>query len=116
MTVNSLIAIVLAIAGVAMIGSASLMLWQVRHRWHEWPVSAYVALAGPLLGAGVVSTHIAVLRLWGEPFVPWFGPNGYGTLASRVGLAIVAVALCRRLVIGHILNTADRKAVKDGRA
>lgn len=112
MTVNGLIAVVNGAAGLALIFLGLALLWRANGRIWRWPVSAYVALAGPYLVPGLVLCQIAVFRAGSLP--PPFTANGWGTLGLRVVCAVVVVALVQRVVRGRLLTAADRARLETG--
>ena len=100
---NIAIAVGLVFAGLA-------MFWQARRNLWGWPVSAYIALGGLLLGVGVAWLHWAVWRFGDVPGAA-LDRDGPGTLALRLGVAFVVWAWVRRIVRGHLLTEGDRQRV-----
>lgn len=97
---NGLVAMALVILGLA-------LLWQVRERLLNWPVSALVALGGAYLLPGIAWGQIALFRVTTLP-AP-FTANGTGTLVLRVACVVVAVALAQRVIRGRLLNAGDHR-------
>lgn len=98
-TANGLVAAALLILGFA-------LLWQVRGRIVDWPVSALVALGGAYLLPGIAWGQLALFRTTSLPDP--FSENGIGTLVLRLACVVVVVALARRVIRGHLLNAGDQ--------
>lgn len=87
-----------------------MMLVAARTRWRQWPVTAYIALAGPYIAAGVIFAHRAGWRL-GNPPGEIFDRNGVGSLAISWVAIVFAVALIQRLWSGTLLTEQDRERI-----
>ena len=110
MTTNGAIAATNLLVAIVFVALGLALLWQARTTLRAWPVSALVALAGPYIGAGLVWLHLTGWRLGDVPGTAW-DRDGPGTLALRLGVAFVALALLRRIVAGRLLTAADRRRV-----
>ena len=110
MTVNGAIAVTNGIIAAAYVALGCALLWQARRSLRAWPVSAWVALAGPYIGAGVLVLHLIGWRLGDLPGQA-MDRDGPGTLAVRVAIACVVVALLQRIARGRLLTDGDRARV-----
>lgn len=104
-TANGLVAVALVMLGIA-------LLWQVRGRLINWPVSALVALGGAYLLPGLAWGQIALFRT--TSFSGPFSSNGAGTLAIRLACVVVVVALTQRVIRGRLLNAGDHTRLDGG--
>jgi hypothetical protein len=109
MTTNGMIATTNAVIAAALVALGLALLWQARRGLIAWPVSAFVALAGPYLLTGLVLAQLAWLRTAEAP--PGWERDGVGTLVLRGVAAVVALALLRRIVTGRLLAPQDRDRV-----
>jgi phosphate/sulfate permease len=110
MTINTAIALVNAVMGVAFVTLGGALLWQARRSLRQWPVSALVALAGPYIGAGIMLLHRMGWRLGDLPGDA-FDRNGAGTLVVQVVITAVVLALGQRIARGRLLTASDRRRV-----